>query len=138
MVAGLQVAKQRRGDGGHAARDGERGLRAFEQAHALLEHGDGRVGVARIDEARILALEARLGRLGVGIDEALGQEQRLGGLGELRAHGAAVHELGRGAVALISTVFRLLDAMETSNKKPGRASLESTRPGVSTSGLLAS
>ena len=49
MIAGLEMAKQRRGDGGHAARRAARGVGAFERAHARLEHGDGRVGVAAID-----------------------------------------------------------------------------------------
>ena len=61
MVAGLEPGEEDGGDRGHAAGRRARGLGAFEQAHALLEHGDGRVGVARIDEARLLALEARLG-----------------------------------------------------------------------------
>ncbi len=118
VVAGLQVAKQRGADGGHAARDRKPRLRAFEQAHALLEHRDGRIGVARIDEARVLALEARLGRLGVGIDEALGQEQRLGGLGELRAHRAAMHQLGRGTVALLLRIVRFRRGLRRHGKPP--------------------
>src|SRR3712207_8493706 len=44
-------------------------LRAFEQAHALLEHRHRRVCVARIDEAGVLALEAGLGGLRVRVDE---------------------------------------------------------------------
>ena len=103
MVAGLQVAEKRSRHRRHAARHGAARLGAFEQAHALLEHGDGRIGVARIDEARIVALEARFGGFRVGIDEALRQEHRLGGLGELRTERAAVHELGGGTETLSAT-----------------------------------
>ncbi len=59
MVAGLQLAEEDRSHRRHAARRGARRLRAFEEAHALLEHRHRRVGVARVDEARLVALEAR-------------------------------------------------------------------------------
>ena len=75
MIAGFELAHQSRGDRGHAARCGAGRLRPFEQAHALLEHGDGRVGITRIDEARLFALEPRLGRLRRLIDVALGEEE---------------------------------------------------------------
>ena len=65
MVAGLQLAHQRGGDRRHAGRGGARSLGAFEFGHAALEHRDGRIGEAAIDEAALLALESRLGRLGV-------------------------------------------------------------------------
>ena len=64
VVAGLEAAQDRRRDGRHARRHGAGVLGAFQRAHALFEHVDGRVGVARIDEAGLLALEARLGGLG--------------------------------------------------------------------------
>ena len=97
MVARFQLAQHGGGDGGHAAGGGAGGLGALQQGHALFEHGDGGIGEARIDEARRLAFEARLGSLHVGIDIALGEEHGLGGLAELRAHGPAMHEPGRGA-----------------------------------------
>jgi hypothetical protein len=74
MVAGAGRAKQRGRHRSHSGRRGARIFGAFQQAHALFEHVDGRVGVTRIDEARRLALEARLGGLGGIVDEALGQE----------------------------------------------------------------
>ena len=58
------LAQERRRDRRHAGRRGARVFRAFQRAHALFEHVDGRVGVARIDEARLLALEARFGGFG--------------------------------------------------------------------------
>ena len=64
VIAGLEEAQQRGGDGRHAGGGGARGLGALQQAHALLEHGDGRIGEAAVDEARVLVLEARLGLLG--------------------------------------------------------------------------
>ena len=85
------------GDRRHAGGGGARGLGAFQQAHALLEHGDGRVGEARVDEAGVLVLEAGLGLLGAVVDEGLGEEQRLRRLAELRAQRAAVHEQRLGA-----------------------------------------
>ena len=82
VIAGLDLRKHGGGDGGHAGGGGARGFRALEQAHARLEHGHGRIGEARIDEARIVALETRLGSLGGGIGEALREVERLGQLAE--------------------------------------------------------
>ena len=95
VVASLQLAHQRGGDGRHAACGGARRLRAFEERHAALEHRDGRVGEARIDEARIVALEARFGLLHRVVEIALGEEQRLGGLLE-----PATAASRRGSIAL--------------------------------------
>ena len=100
VVAGLEEAQQRGGDGRHAGGGGARGFGAFQQPHALLEHGDGGIGEARIDEARVLVLEAGLGLLGAVVDERLGEEQRLGGLAEGRAQRAAVHQQRLGAPGL--------------------------------------
>ncbi len=75
-------------------------LGALENGHPALEHGDRRVGKARIEEARLLALEARLALLGAVVDKALGKEERLRGLAELRAHGAGVDEFGFGAITV--------------------------------------
>ena len=100
MVARLQLAHQGRGDRRHAACRGARRLRAFQERHAPLEHGDGRVGEARIDEPRILALEPRLRHLHRVVEIALREEQRLRGLLEAGAQRPAVNELGRGAQAL--------------------------------------
>jgi len=83
MIAGPNLRQQARGDGGHPAGRGARRLGAFQQAHALLEHRDGRIGEARIDEAGIIALEPRLGRLHRRIGEALRQKQRLGQFAKL-------------------------------------------------------
>ena len=97
MVAGLELAHQRRGHRRHAAGGGARRLGALEQRHALLEHRDGRIGEARIDEARRVAFEARLRLRHRVVEIALGEEQRLRGLLELRTHRAAVHQTGGGA-----------------------------------------
>ena len=92
MVPGLQVTQQRGGDGGHAARRAARGGSTLERAHARLEHRDGRVGVAAIDIARLVALEPRLGLLGGLIDIARVEEDGLGGLAELTAQRPLMHE----------------------------------------------
>ena len=96
VIARLELAHQRGGDRRHAARGRARRLGAFEQRHAALEHRHRRIGEARIDEPRRVALEARLRLRHRVVEIALGEEQRLGGLLELRAHRAAVHELGGG------------------------------------------
>ena len=80
----LRCTEDRRRHRRHAGGRGARILGAFQRAHALFEHVDGRVGVARIDEARLLALEARFGRLRALVDIALGEVHRLGGLAEAR------------------------------------------------------
>ena len=72
----LQAAQDGRRHRRHARRRGAGVFGAFQRAHALLEHVDGRVGVARIDEAGLLALEARLGGLGGVVDIALRQVHR--------------------------------------------------------------
>ena len=120
MVAGLQVAEQRRRHRRHAARHGAARLRAFQQAHALLEHGDGRIGVARIDEARILALEARLGRLARRDrrSPASGRSPRT----SRRIASACVPPCTSSVAGRKRLRGTSADAMETSNKKPGRAS----------------
>ena len=100
MVAGAQLAHHRGGDRSHAGRGRARGLRAFERGHALLEHGDGRIGEARILVARVLVLEAPLGGERAVVDVALGEEQRLRGLAELRAQRAGMDQTGLGAVTL--------------------------------------
>ena len=98
MIAGLERREDRRGDRGHAGRGRARGFGAFELDHAALEHRDRRIREARIDEAGILALEARLALLGGVVDVALGQEQRLRRLAELRAQGAGMDQAGFGTV----------------------------------------
>ena len=94
MIARLELAQHGGGHGGHAAGGGAGGLGALQKRHALLEHGHGGIGEARIDEARRLAFEPRLGGLHVRIDIALGEEHGLGGLAKLRAHGPAMHKAG--------------------------------------------
>src|SRR5579883_69979 len=61
----------------------------------MLEHRHRRIRIARIDEAGIVALEARLGRLHRVVEIALGQEQRFRRFLEIGAQGAAMDELGR-------------------------------------------
>ena len=100
VIAGLELAHQRGGDRRHAARGGARRLGAFEQRHAALEHRHRRIGEARIDEARLVALEARLGLLHRVVEIALGEEQGFRRLFEPRAQRAAVDELRRGPQGL--------------------------------------
>src|SRR6185437_12673839 len=45
-VAGFDLAGERGEHRGHAARRGAAGFRALEEAQPLLEHGDGRIGIA--------------------------------------------------------------------------------------------
>ena len=82
--------------------------RAFQRAHPRLEHADGRVGIAAIDEAFLVALEARLGLLGAVIDIAGVEEDGLGGFAELAAQRAFMHKLRRrapGAFARLGPFF---------------------------------
>ncbi len=74
VVARPELAHKRGGDGGHAARRRARGLRPLKQRHPPLEHRDRRIGEARVDEAGILALEARLRQLHRVVEIALGEE----------------------------------------------------------------
>ena len=67
----VQAAEDRRGDGRHARCHRAGVLRAFQRAHALLEHIDGRIGIARIDETGLLALETRFRAFGRVVDVAL-------------------------------------------------------------------
>jgi hypothetical protein len=90
----------RNDNGGHAGCGGAGDLGAFEEANTLLEHRDGGVCKARILKARVFVLEAGLGLFCGMVDEALGQEERFGGLAELRAQHAAVDELRFRAPAL--------------------------------------
>ncbi len=132
VIAGFHQPHQRGGDGRHAGGGRARGLGAFERGHALLEHGHGRVGIARIDVTRRLAGEARLALLGARIDIALGEEQRLRRLAELRAQRAGMNQLGFGAVGLLGRRghVALLAATFVANKKPAgeKFSAGHTRP----------
>ena len=96
LVAGLDLAEQGGGDGRHAGRGRPRGLGAFEQRHALFEHRHGGIGKTGVDEAGILAVEARLGRLHRVVGIALGQEQRFRHFAELRAQRPAMDQPRRG------------------------------------------
>ena len=126
VVAGLELADKREGDRRHAGRRGARGLGAFERRHALLEHLHGRIGEAGILVARIFALEARFGLGGVVVDVALGQEQRLGGLAELRAQRAGMDQASfRTVVSSLRT--RTCGPPLASKTKPGREEKSSGR-----------
>ncbi len=97
MVAGLERCQDRGGHRGHPGRRRAAGFGALELDHAALEHRNGRVGVARIDVAGVLALEARLAQLRAVVDIALGQEQPLRRLAEFGAERAAMDQAGLGA-----------------------------------------
>lgn len=99
-VTGGQQRAQRGEHRRHTGRGGETGFRAVDQTQPLLEHGDRRVAVAGVDEVLDIAGERGLGRLGALVDETRIEEQRLGGLVEAGAPGAAAHRLGGGADAL--------------------------------------
>ena len=60
----------------------------------LLEHRDGGVAVAAVDEAGLGVLEARLGGAGTVVAEPGGEVDRLGGLAMRAALGAAAHQAG--------------------------------------------
>ena len=94
MIAGPHQPHQRQVHRRHARRLRAAGLGAFQQRQPVLEHLHGRIGVARVDEARLVAGEAGVGALGAVVDVALGQKERLGGLAERRAHRAAAHQAG--------------------------------------------
>src|SRR5262245_50082969 len=100
MVTGLEEREQRRRDRGHAARRAARGFRPFQRAHAPLEHVDGGIGIAAIDETFLVALEAALGLLGVIVDVAGVEKDGLRGLAELASERALMHEPGRRAPRL--------------------------------------
>ena len=95
VVARLELAHERGGDRGHSARRRPRRLGALEQRHSLLEHRHRRIGEARVDEPRIVALEARLGQLHRVVEIALGEKKRLGCLFESRPQRSAVDQLRR-------------------------------------------
>src|SRR4029079_4916686 len=109
--------------------------RAFERAHALLEHVDGRIGIAAVDEAFLVALEAALGLLGVIVDVAGVEEDGLRGLAELAPQRALMHEPGRRAPNLPLLLLVLLCRHGTNSldhagtKKPGLWLL-AKRPGL--------
>ena len=82
-------------------RGGACGLGALELGDALLEHRHGRIGEARILVAGVLALEASLRLRGIVVDVALGEEQRLRRLAELRAQDAGLDQAGFGAIFVL-------------------------------------
>ena len=75
--------------------------RAFQRRQAVLEHGHGGIGVARIHHSFFVVGEARRGLRRVVEHEARGEEQRFGVLVELGAHLAGAHALGRQSDALL-------------------------------------
>ena len=111
--------------GGHAGRRGEARLGALEQAQPLLERGHGRVAVARVDEAVVLAGEGGLGASAAVVDEARGQEQRLGGLVEARARSGrrerrAVSGCQRRCVRRLRSCPRLMTAARADPRRASR------------------
>ena len=108
--------------GGHPA-----GLRALDLRQPLFEHGHGRVAEARILVVLHGAGEGGLRLLGVVIDEAGGQEDRLGRFAMLAAHGAAMHEAGGAtefAGGIGHSVWAPMDtARPLEQRKPGRADI---------------
>ena len=98
-VARLQLAHQSREHRRHAAGGGEAALRTFVSGKPVLEHGDGRVAEARIDEPGAVIGEGGFRLLGRAIDEAGSHEDRFAGLVEAAPGGARVNHPGARAQA---------------------------------------
>ena len=94
LVAGLELAGERAEHRRHAGSNGIAGLRTLQKLKPLLEHGDGRIAVAAIDIAVILAGKAALGGLRLVIDEARIDEERFRRLAMRRAVEPAADQLG--------------------------------------------
>ena len=129
VIAGLELAGERQRDRGHAGRCCARGLGALERRHARLEHRDRRIGKARVLKARVLVLEPALGLERVVVDVALGQEQRLGGLAELRAQYAGMDQTGLGAVAIAVAIMGGRGHVASSWPSSGQAKQKPGREG---------
>ena len=98
-VARLQLAHQRREHRRHAAGRGEAALGALVGCKPVLEHGDGRVAEARIDEPGAVVGEGGFRFLRRAVDEAGGHEDRFAGLVEAAPGGARVNHPGARAQA---------------------------------------
>ena len=96
VIAGVELAHERREDRRHAARRRLAGVRALDQREAILEHGDGGIAEAPVDVARLFVRRARVALRGRVVDKARGQIERLVGLAVMRAVDPATHQLGRG------------------------------------------
>ena len=97
MVARLQNSHHRTVYGGHAGGAGESIFRSFQSGDPVLEHGDGRVSIARVDELLTPGVQkTRFGIFGCVVDKPLGQEDRFGDLSILAATGAGVDGIGAG------------------------------------------
>ena len=127
VVAGLDLAHQRERHRRHPGRGRARILGALEIRHAGLEHAHGRIGEARILEARNLALEARLRLRRIVVDVALGEKQRFRRLVELRAQDSGLDEVRLGAVVALRHRW-----LPPDTKKPG----QKTGPGTCVPGLF--
>ena len=78
MIACLQHRRQRARDRSHAGGSGKGVFRALDRGDAFLEHGNGRVSVAGIDEFIRTGLNKTcLGLFGAVIDKALREKYRL-------------------------------------------------------------
>ncbi len=91
MIARLQQAHATRQDGGHAGGRRHALLGPFQGGQALLEHGDGGIGEASVDVARLFADEALRRLLRAVEGETGSEEQRLAVLMELALHIARAH-----------------------------------------------
>ena len=93
VVAGAQLARQRRRAPPPCRDAVARAASAPSSGARRSSNMRGRgVAEARVDEAGLLAGEARLAASALVIGEALGEEQRLGDLAVLRAQRAVVHK----------------------------------------------
>ena len=91
VIAALQVHQRRGEDRRHARGGGDAALGALERGEAVLEHGDRRVGVARVHHALLAAGKTRRRLRRVVEHEARGEIERLGVLVELAAHLPGTH-----------------------------------------------
>jgi hypothetical protein len=97
-VAGLEVAEQRGMHGGHAGGHQAAALGLLQRGQAVLQHLRGGVAEAAVLEVLHLVLEGGLRLLGVVVDEARGEEERLRRFAVVGTVEAAADELGGGAV----------------------------------------
>src|SRR6185437_991313 len=93
-IARLQMRHQRGIHRGHAGRGRAARLGTFQLTKPLLQHGDCRIGEARILVMVDSAGERRFGLFGIVVDEAGGEKQRFGRLSEMAALHAAMHKAG--------------------------------------------
>ena len=117
VIAGAELPHERGGHRRHAARRGAGGLRPLKGGHALLEHGHGRIGEARVKKALALALEARFGLCG--IPEALIEALKDSGVKNLTviSNNAGVDGFGLGKLLETRQIKKMISSYVGENKE---------------------